>query len=127
MGATDHEALDALADLGAEVRVSYDARRTRLHAKAWLFHRESGFSTGIVGTSSLSYAALRDGCEWNVRLSNVDNPSILRKFEATFAQYWDEGTFKAYERDRFIRVLGDRRNPERDALAGLVRLDPYAH
>jgi HKD family nuclease len=87
MGATEPEALDALAELGADVRISYDVRRTRLHAKAWLFDRDSGFSTGIVGSSNLSHAALRDGCEWNVRLSNVDNGPILRKFEATFAQY----------------------------------------
>ncbi|MFW5739456.1 MAG: DEAD/DEAH box helicase family protein, partial [Myxococcota bacterium] len=127
MGATDHEALDALVDLGAEVRVSYDARRTRLHAKAWLFHRETGFSTGIIGSSNLSHAALRDGCEWNVRLSNVDNAAILRKFEATFAQYWDEGTFEPYDRDRFIEVLAGRRNPERDALATAVWLHPYPH
>ena len=127
MGATDHEALDALVELGAEVRVSYDARRTRLHAKAWLFHRATGFSTGIVGSSNLSHAALRDGCEWNVRLSNVDNPSILRKFEATFAQYWDEGAFEPYDRARFIQVLKARQNPERDALAVALRLHPYPH
>ncbi|TNE90580.1 MAG: DUF3427 domain-containing protein [Deltaproteobacteria bacterium] len=127
MGATDHEALDALIELGADVRVSYDDRRTRLHAKAWLFHRDSGFSTGVIGSSNLSHAALRDGCEWNVRLSNVDNPAILRKFEATFAQYWDEGAFEEYDRERFIRVLAARRNPERDALAAAVRLHPYPH
>ena len=127
MGATDHEALDELVKLGAEVRVSYDARRTRLHAKAWLFHRESGFSTGIIGSSNLSHAALRDGCEWNVRLSSVDNLAILRKFEATFAQYWDEGAFEPYDRDRFIRVLAARRNPERDALIAAIRLHPYPH
>ncbi|MBO6938611.1 MAG: DUF3427 domain-containing protein [Deltaproteobacteria bacterium] len=127
MGATDHEALDALQELGADIRVSYDTRRTRLHAKAWLFHRETGFSTGIVGSSNLSHSALRDGCEWNVRLSNVDNGAILRKFEATFDQYWGEGAFEPYERDRFIEVLAARRNTERDALAAAVRLHPYPH
>ena len=127
MGATDHEALDALEQMGVDVRVSYDARRTRLHAKAWLFHRNSGYSTGVVGSSNLSHAALRDGCEWNVRLSNVDNPGILRKFDATFAQYWDEGAFEAYDRARFLEVVSARRNPERDALATAVRLHPYPH
>ena len=35
-GTTEVAALDTLARLpGAEVRVSYDTRRTRLHAKAW--------------------------------------------------------------------------------------------
>jgi len=127
MGATDHEALDALQAMGAEVRVSYDTRRTRLHAKAWLFHRNTGFSTGIIGSSNLSHAALRDGCEWNVRLSTVDNQPILKKFEATFTQYWDDGAFEAYDRERFVQVLAGRRNRERDALASILKLHPYPH
>lgn len=127
MGATDPEALDALSNLGAEVRVSYDTRRTRLHAKAWLFHRDSGFSTGLIGSSNLSHAALRDGCEWNVRLSRVDNAAILRKFEATFAQYWDEGAFEPYNRDRFTTAMTTRNNPELNALAAAIRLHPYPH
>ena len=38
-GSTELRALEALAELGAEVRVSYDTSTTRLHAKAWLFQR----------------------------------------------------------------------------------------
>jgi len=127
MGATEPRALDELVALGADVRVSYDARRTRLHAKAWLFHRDSGFSTGVIGSSNLSHSALRDGCEWNVRLSRVDNGAILRKFEATFEQYWEEGSFEPYDRARFATVLAARSDPERDALAALLRLHPYPH
>ncbi len=53
-GATERRVLDELCDLGAEIRVSYDTRRTRLHAKAWLFQRETGFHTAYVGSSNLS-------------------------------------------------------------------------
>ena len=38
-GSTEGRALEVLRDLGAEVQVSYDTSGTRLHAKAWLFHR----------------------------------------------------------------------------------------
>jgi len=126
LGASEVEALDALAEMGGDIRVSYDARRTRLHAKAWLFHRESGYSTGLVGSSNLSQTALLDGCEWNVRLSAIDNAAILSKFQATFDQYWDEGDFEPYDRERFL-VETQRRDPERDALATALHLRPYPH
>ena len=127
MGATHHEALDALKEMGADIRVSYDSRRTRLHAKAWLFHRDSGFSTGLIGSSNLSHSALKDGCEWNVRLSSVDNSGILRKFDATFEQYWDEGSFEPYDREQFVKSVQLPRNKERDALAPFLKLEPYPH
>src|SRR6185437_4631297 len=72
MGATEKGAVDQLVALGAEVRVAFDARTTKLHAKAWLLERASGLSTAFVGSSNLSHTALFDGLEWNVRLSEVD-------------------------------------------------------
>ena len=75
IGGTEREALDRLVrDYGAEVKVQYDAARTRLHAKAWLFHRNTGFDTAYVGSSNLSTSALLEGVEWNVRLSNGSTP-----------------------------------------------------
>ncbi|MDQ3339076.1 MAG: DUF3427 domain-containing protein [Myxococcota bacterium] len=126
MGATDAVAIEGLLELGANVKVSYDSRRTRLHAKAWLFHRESGFTTGLVGSSNLSAAALLDGCEWNVRLSSVDNASILAKFVTTFGQYWDDAEFEPYEKARFQDATR-RRDGDRDALARAIQLRPYPH
>nr|MBA3539361.1 DUF3427 domain-containing protein [Deltaproteobacteria bacterium] len=105
---------------------SYDSRRTRLHAKAWLFHRESGFTTGLVGSSNLSSAAMLDGCEWNVRLAAVDNASILAKFVTTFGQYWDDAEFEPYDKARFQDATR-RRDGDRDALARAIQLRPYPH
>jgi superfamily II DNA or RNA helicase len=97
LGATDSRALDALADeFGAEVRVNYETDRTRLHAKAWLLRRNTGFHTAYVGSSNLSHAALVDGLEWNVRLSAVSTPHLLEKFRATFESYWENREFESY-------------------------------
>jgi phosphatidylserine/phosphatidylglycerophosphate/cardiolipin synthase-like enzyme len=54
---TEAQALDALQQVGAQVRVSYEQGGTRLHAKAFLFHRDSGFSTAYIGSSNLTHTA----------------------------------------------------------------------
>lgn len=124
VGITEEKALTALQELGAEVRVSYDARRTRLHAKAWLFHRHTGFSTAYIGSSNLSHSALTDGVEWNVRLSEVDSPHVLSRFRLTFDSYWEEGDFEPYEPSRF-RQARNRARPDAHAPLTLVELRPY--
>ena len=97
LGATDARALDALVnEFGAEVRINYETDRTRLHAKAWLLRRNTGFHTAYVGSSNLSHAALVDGLEWNVRLSAMSTPHLLEKFRATFDSYWENREFELY-------------------------------
>lgn len=108
IGGTEREALDRLVrDFGAEVRVQYDAARTRLHAKAWLFRRRTGFDTAYVGSSNLSTSALLDGVEWNVRLSKQAAPGLLQKFEATFDSYWNSLEFEPYDPDHDRDRLDD--------------------
>lgn len=136
MGATERAALDRLVrELGAQVKVQYDAQRTRLHAKAWMFRRRSEFDTAYVGSSNLSRAALLDGVEWNVRLSRVGTPTLLDKFRATFDTYWNDSSFEPYDpdlhRDRLDDALaeaGGSRSHDRVTvtLSGLdVRPYPY--
>lgn len=101
MGATERRAIDHLVQrYGAEVKIGYETHSTRLHAKAWLFRRNSGFHTAYVGSSNLSSAALLDGLEWNVRLSSVATPDLLKKFEVTFDSYWEQRAFHSYDPDR---------------------------
>ncbi|MFG2308432.1 DUF3427 domain-containing protein [Streptomyces sp. NPDC048566] len=136
MGATDRQALDRLVrDFGAEVKVNYEIRSTRLHAKAWLFRRNSGFDTAYVGSSNLSRAALLDGLEWNVRLSSVATPAVLDKFEATFDAYWNDSAFETYDPEgdgeRIDRALaraggGDGSDDVRISLSGL-EVRPFPH
>ena len=100
-GSTEGRALDALRDLGADVRVSYDMSTTRLHAKAWLFHRRSGFSTAYIGSSNLTYSAQISGLEWNVRVSGARNPDVIDKVAAVFESYWNSGDFVPYDAETF--------------------------
>jgi HKD family nuclease len=97
MGATEKGAVDALIDLGAEVHVAFDARTTKLHAKAWLLERSSGLSTAFVGSSNLSHTALFDGLEWNVRLSEIDAPHIVERVRMSFESHWASEHFESYD------------------------------
>jgi len=123
---TEAAALDALQAAGAQVRVSYEQGGTRLHAKAFLFHRDSGFSTAYIGSSNLTHTAQVTGLEWNVRVSAVRNRSVVDKVAATFESYWDGRDFVPYERAEF-----DARRPHREPDAGFVlpptelRLEPF--
>src|SRR6185436_362050 len=104
---TEARALDLLRELGAEIKVSYDISTTRLHAKAWVFHRHSGFSTAYIGSSNLTHSAQISGLEWNVRVSGARNPDVVEKVGAVFESYWNSVDFAPYVRDEFLaRVEG---------------------
>ena len=100
---TEQRALDELQRLGAHIKVSYDTSSTRLHAKAWLFHRESGYSTAYIGSSNLTHSAQVLGLEWNVRVSAARNPDAVAKMEAVFTSYWESRDFAPYDAAEFER------------------------
>jgi superfamily II DNA or RNA helicase len=130
-GSTERKALDWLVARGAQVKVSYDTQSTRLHAKAWLFRRASGYSTAFIGSSNLSKAALVDGVEWNVRLSQVGSPDILDKFDATFDTYWESPEYESYEpnRDaaRFDRAVAPQQGESLEAPLLFLDVEPWPH
>ena len=96
-GITEARALEQLAQLErTEVRISYDTRIERLHAKAYLFLRDSGYSTAYIGSSNLSHSAHTDGLEWNVRATQVENPQIIKSALATFERYWASDHFEDF-------------------------------
>ena len=130
LGATSARALDALLDIGADVRINYESAATRLHAKAWLFHRNSGFSTGLVGSSNLSPHALHDGLEWNVRLSQTDAHAVLDRFRSVFETYWRDDQFEPYSKDqagRLEKALSREGQARGSPLPITVDIHPFPH
>jgi superfamily II DNA or RNA helicase/HKD family nuclease len=130
-GSTERRALDWLVAHGAQVKVSYDTQSTRLHAKAWLFRRVTGYSTAYIGSSNLSKSALVDGVEWNVRLSQVGSRDILEKFDATFDTYWESPEYESYEpiRDagRFDRAVAPQQGEPLEAPLLFLDVEPWPH
>jgi len=100
IGATEARAVDALARLpGVELRISLDGRRTRLHAKAWLFHRNTGFGTAFVGSANLSESALIGGIEWTLKIAQASDPSLFASASAHFETLWNDVEFQQYNPD----------------------------
>ena len=106
---TELAALRQLQEIGAADPRSYDTSSTRLHAKAWLFHRHSGFSTAYIGSSNLTHSAQVTGLEWNLRVSGTRNPDVIDKFEAVFESYWQADDFRPFDADEFRELT---RTPE---------------
>ena len=84
--------------------MSYDIGTTRLHAKAWRFHRNSGFSTVYIGSSNLTHTAQATGLEWNVRASQRLNPDLIDAFDRTFETYWQDPHFEDFDPKRFTEA-----------------------
>lgn len=98
MGATEARAIEELSRLpNTEIRISYDTKRTRLHAKAYVFHRETGFGSAYIGSANLSGAAMAEGLEWTTKISQYELPYLWAKISATFESYWQDDEFQLFE------------------------------
>lgn len=98
MGATDAKAVEKLASLpNTEIKLSYNTTRERLHAKSYLFIRNTGFNTGYIGSSNLSRSALTNGLEWNLKITSQEIPHIIDKSLSTFETYWESPEFEFFD------------------------------
>lgn len=106
MGATDFKAVEYLSSLeNSELKVSYNTDNERLHAKAYLFYRNTGFHTGYIGSSNISRSALTNGLEWNLKITTKEVGHIIDKFKKTFDTYWQDKDFENFDKEKHSTKL----------------------
>jgi superfamily II DNA or RNA helicase/HKD family nuclease len=119
MGATDLKAIDFLSEFSnVEIKISFNTNQERLHAKSYLFIRNSGFHTAYIGSSNLSRSALTNGLEWNLKVTQQEIPHIISKCRNTFDTYWNDSNFELYSpefhRDKLQLALDKGQNKKND-------------
>lgn len=132
MGATDVKAVEYLSSLpNTEIKVSYNSEHERLHAKAYLFLRNSGFHTGYIGSSNLSRSALTNGLEWNLKVTTQEIGHIIDKFQKTFETYWEDPEFEFYtkgrDREKLSRALKKQSSYGTTQNTAFFDLKPYPY
>ena len=130
MGATDLKAVEFLSGLkNSEVKVSYNTDNERLHAKAYLFFRNTGFHTGYIGSSNISRSALTNGLEWNLKVTTREVGHIIDKFQKTFDTYWQDNEFELFNQPHHIeklrKALKNERSRENNNPATYFDIKPF--
>ena len=133
LGASDPAAIHKLKSLpNTEIKVSYDTKHSRLHAKAYFIHRNSGLSCAYIGSANLSHAAMTSGLEWTVKLPMPELPDLFRRCEAQFEGYWESPSFKDYHNDDFdylVEATRREKYPTENKTTTLTTftLSPFEH
>ena len=132
MGATDLKAVQLLSDLkNTEIKVSYNTDNERLHAKAYLFLRKTGYHTGYIGSSNISRSALTNGLEWNMKVTTREVSHIIDKFQKTFETYWQDKEFELFVKTRHSEklrlALRKERSNDRNNASIYFDIKPYPY
>lgn len=130
-GVTEAKAVERLAALpNTEIRISYNTKIERLHAKSYIFERNSGLSTAYIGSSNLSKSAQTDGLEWNIRVTNVENPHIIKTALASFNLYWNSHNFENFDEggiDKLYRELEVQKSSQPLKIGTLTKYSILPH
>ena len=110
---TELKALEELAALGAQIRVSSASFNPPACEGMAVSSREVATSTADIGSSNLTHSAMVTGLAWNVRVSGARNPDVVAKMVGVFDSYWASSDFVPFDRDEFeartVVVESDRR------------------
>ena len=131
MQASDFEAIKLLAKLkNTEIKITYDNSSERLHAKAYIFIRKTNFNTAYVGSSNLSRQALDTGAEWNIKITEVEQPRMMEPIRNAFKASWNADGYETFingdDDEKLKNALGQSTDNNIDfTILGLIRPFDY--
>lgn len=136
LGFNDPDAMRELLKL-SNVQVRLTREELNMHAKCYLFQQGERHVV-ILGSSNLTYTALKKNYEWNIKLTSAESGDFIQKMYQEYDQLWqeslplDEIIINQYDlaRQKELTVLGEtpgRDNlPERDWQRPLFQQTPRA-
>ncbi|AHC14903.1 DUF3427 domain-containing protein [Salinispira pacifica] len=114
LGATENRCIQEFSRIGAQLKISFNTFRGRLHAKSWIFQRDNNFNvngsydgnlgTAYVGSSNVSRDALQDGAEWNIKITQREVPGVYSELRESFSALWEDPEFEMYSESDNERV-----------------------
>lgn len=139
MGATDVEALKLLFALpNTEIKVCFNTSQTRLHAKAYIFHRKTGFGSAYIGSANLSSQALTSGLEWTVKVAQQEIPHLWERSIVEFETCWNDDNFETCTetdvdrirealKDSKVSFISQKKTVSDEALRSYVTIHPHSY
>ena len=131
LGASDPIAIRQISELSnTEVKINYDTKHSRLHAKAYFIHRNTGLSCAFIGSANLSHAAMTSGLEWTVKLPATELPDLFRRCEAEFSSYWEDPSFVEFTEDSFEKLVAATKHEkgvftDQSTILTVFRIQPF--
>ena len=118
IGATESRALEEFSKLkNTHIKICYNSKKVRMHAKAFIFKRNNGCGSAYVGSSNLSRSALNSGLEWNIKISELYDFFLYQKVLNSFDFFlnspdFEEFSGKVEEIEKLRHALQEEKNPK---------------
>jgi superfamily II DNA or RNA helicase/HKD family nuclease len=131
LGASDPIAIRLISNLpNTEIKINYDTKHSRLHAKAYFIHRNTGLSCAFIGSANLSHAAMTSGLEWTVKLPATELPDLFRRCEAEFSSYWENSSFVKFTAKDFTKLVAATKHEkgvftDQSTLLTVFKIQPF--
>ncbi|WP_174480846.1 DEAD/DEAH box helicase family protein [Spiroplasma endosymbiont of Danaus chrysippus] len=92
-------------NIKVKVENNLEKRSERIHIKAAIFKRNSGFSSAIIGSSNLTQKGLASGREWNIKINEFDNKQLYQNILNQYYKLWNDNLVDLNDEQQRLQLL----------------------